>query len=273
MLINVKNIDDLKMSGIYCILCLTNGKRYIGRAKTFKARFSRHKHLLKTKKHSNKLLQKDWGIYGYHNFEFSILEITLSDNTLLFEREQFWSDFYNTFNREFGYSLGKCAKTWNFGRKATEEERNKLSQIGKSRMTPEKLLFLRNINKGRKWGPEYCAKMKLNFLGKHHSDKSKEKLSIAQSKYQQSLSKEQKRSTFCDKMKTYVFVSPNGDVYQVIGMRGFCEEFGLDRAAILRIWREKKGNKSHKGWTKYKEDKLPEQFISRNYGKVTETVN
>lgn len=64
---------DLKMSGIYEIVNLANGKRYIGSAKSFARRWAVHRCNLRKGKHHSAYLQSAWNKYGEANFEFRIL--------------------------------------------------------------------------------------------------------------------------------------------------------------------------------------------------------
>ena len=67
------NLLYLNKGGIYCILCLKNGKHYIGESASFLERAVRHWTLLKNNKHECLNLQKDFGLYGKEAFEFNIL--------------------------------------------------------------------------------------------------------------------------------------------------------------------------------------------------------
>lgn len=56
----------------YHIINKSTNKEYIGiTEKTFEERFKQHKKLLKSNKHPNWILQKDWIDYGEEGFEFS----------------------------------------------------------------------------------------------------------------------------------------------------------------------------------------------------------
>lgn len=73
--------------GIYQIVNKVNGKRYVGSAVNFAARWRVHKHQLRHGKHHSVALQRAWDKYGEDSFGFSILE-RCKRNDLL-EREQF----------------------------------------------------------------------------------------------------------------------------------------------------------------------------------------
>ena len=82
------------ISGIYEIVNMKNGHRYIGSSKDIYGRWVRHQGALKKEKHHCGYLQNAWKLYGKASFEFRILEKTTNDTKTLFEREQYWYDYY-----------------------------------------------------------------------------------------------------------------------------------------------------------------------------------
>ena len=248
-------------SGIYCIINTINNKRYIGQSSNLRKRYIVHNYMLRNKCHHNNHLQKAYDKYGNDNFQFIILEIC--DKNIV-SREQYWADKFNSFLGENGYNCGKCVKSWNAGIKYTREMRKRISILQKSLMNPKRLKMLRMMNIGRKHNKEYCLRMKKNFLGKHHTKESKEALSKAQHKYQSSLSEKQRRGTHSHRMGTIFLISPSGKNYRITGIRGFCDEFLLDRAAIFRVISGK--NKHHLGWKAYKKNNHKDTFIIKKYG-------
>ena len=77
-------------SGIYQIVNVINGKRYIGSSNDIKRRFTTHKYKLNKNDHSNKHLQASWGFYHVQAFRFYVIEYCSPE--LLFEREQMYLD-------------------------------------------------------------------------------------------------------------------------------------------------------------------------------------
>lgn len=62
-------IPNAPYPGIYRILCLKNGKFYIGMADNIQTRVKNHIMFLKGQySHENRFLQKDWNRYGKKNF-------------------------------------------------------------------------------------------------------------------------------------------------------------------------------------------------------------
>ena len=94
-------------SGIYSILNESNNLIYIGSTNNLTHRKNQHFSLLDLKKHFNKKLQNAWLKYGRENFSFNIIEECSLEK--LKEKEQFWINFYQSFEQDFGYNLVKMA--------------------------------------------------------------------------------------------------------------------------------------------------------------------
>ena len=84
-------MKDVKLPGIYKIMCIATKKIYIGSSVKPYSRFSRHKLELRNNKHSNLHLQNAWNKYGKGNFVFEILENCAKE--LLLEKEQYYINF------------------------------------------------------------------------------------------------------------------------------------------------------------------------------------
>lgn len=61
--------------GIYEILCLPTGQRYVGQSVCLDERIASHKHQLQRGSHINARLQKAWDIHGAEQFEFRVIEL------------------------------------------------------------------------------------------------------------------------------------------------------------------------------------------------------
>lgn len=96
-------------SGIYEIVNLVTGKRYIGSAVDIKKRWNMHKFQLRNNKHHCKYLQRSWNKYGKSCFSFDVLYKCHKSECVFYE--QIWIDFegyenlYNE-NPKAGSSLG-----------------------------------------------------------------------------------------------------------------------------------------------------------------------
>ena len=111
-------------SGIYEIVNLVTGKRYIGSAVNIDKRWSTHKSDLRSNKHHCKYLQHSFNKYGENSFKFNILyECTPIKDILLFY-EQLWIDFEGYDNL---YNESLLAGSVMSGRKHSEETKRKIS--------------------------------------------------------------------------------------------------------------------------------------------------
>ena len=142
-------------SGIYAIINLLDGKRYIGSAVNLKRRRWDHFSDLRNGVHKNGHLQNAFNKYGEDAFCYSVLELVF-DKSNLIEREQVWIDGY-----EFDelYNIARIAGS-SLGTKHSEETRKKISA---SRM-------------GNRWSVG-----NKNALGRICSEETKKKISLANS--------------------------------------------------------------------------------------------
>lgn len=82
--------------GIYLIINLINGKRYVGSSKDLYKRLYQHIWHLDNNKHENSYLQRSWFKYGKDSFEWEILEYC--DEQTRLEREGY---YINTIKPEY----------------------------------------------------------------------------------------------------------------------------------------------------------------------------
>ena len=76
----------LGKSGIYVILNIVNGHRYIGSAEDLRVRELHHRRRLILGKHINRYLQNAWNLYGENSFEFIVLHHCERADLLAFEQ-------------------------------------------------------------------------------------------------------------------------------------------------------------------------------------------
>jgi group I intron endonuclease len=111
------------MTGIYLIVNKVNNKVYVGKAINLKDRWRVHKWNLERNKHVNNYLQNAWNKYGEPNFQFEILEECEKEK--LIEREQYWMDFYSSFESDNGYNIKKIFEGVEYH---SEETKKKISE-------------------------------------------------------------------------------------------------------------------------------------------------
>lgn len=84
-------------SGIYEIVNLVNGKRYVGSALNLRQRWQGHRSRLRQQKHHSAHLQAAWNKYGEDSFDFRVLERCGRDELL--DREQHHIDIGCHYNK------------------------------------------------------------------------------------------------------------------------------------------------------------------------------
>lgn len=120
-------------SGIYCIRCLINDKRYIGSCINLAKRKKEHYDKLKQGTNTE-FLQQDYDIHGPENFVFEIIEVLEFNAELFVELENYYMDLYETNAKTHnkGYNKNKAVLI-------TEEQRKNLSNAIKGNTNSRKL--------------------------------------------------------------------------------------------------------------------------------------
>jgi group I intron endonuclease len=236
MLIN-RYLNLNKVAGIYCILCTVNNKRYIGSSVNIRGRLATHFNQLRKNNHFNSHLQSAFNLYGKENFSIEILEQVDDLNTLI-DREQFWINHHQAYNRERGFNWGECAKHPLMGIGHTEESKRKMSRSRISsghKPTEKHKNKLSYLFKGKKLSKERCKKISDGALLGHNKEKRLIKL-----------------------------VNPQGQIIIRLGLRALCKEFGLNRAALSRFLLSGK-HPNHKGWRLYEKGKIYTSIPEKRY--------
>lgn len=196
-------------SGIYQIRNLDNDKIYIGSSYYIRGRWNSHRSELRRNVHGNSYLQLSWNKYGEGSFLLEILEEC--DESILLEREQYYIDKLSSTNRDIGYNIALTAGAPMRGRKHTKETLKKVSESSRkwhenNKGSIEYDRYLENLSNsliGHKLSTETKSKISNSligkmtgsenpFYGKKHSNESKQKVSISNSKLTMSEIKEVK---------------------------------------------------------------------------------
>jgi len=90
------------MIGVYMIKNNLNGKIYIGCSVDIDRRLNTHKYKLIKGNHPNLHLQQSWNKYGKDAFTFDLIEEC--NDSILYEREHHYADYYNALNNKVGYN-------------------------------------------------------------------------------------------------------------------------------------------------------------------------
>lgn len=108
-------------SCIYLWINLVNGKKYVGQTQYFYNRMTQYKNVGATP-----YLQHAINKYGIDNFDIEIIEKIPVEK--LDEREQYWMDYYKSYEPDKGYNICQFAST-SRGRKHRPESIQKLKDV------------------------------------------------------------------------------------------------------------------------------------------------
>lgn len=132
--------------------------------------------------------------------------IELVLSAFLLEREQYWLDRIKPYERNKGYNLNKYA----------------------------------NSCLGTKRSPETIEKHRIASTGKKHTDEAKAKISHANKGRHHAPEED------TPKMKALIITDPQGNEYPILGIKKFCDEHSLSRAALMLVAKGKQAQ--HKGY-------------------------
>jgi group I intron endonuclease len=150
------------MKAIYSITNTITGKLYIGSAYEVKARWACHLSTLRNNKHHSPHLQRSWNIHGESAFVFDLVETGL-DEAILVVREQYWMDYYQSYDPSKGYNVnpiaGRVVTPWMKGKQHTPESKKKISDSGKGKVRSEESKKRYSDARKKMWAdPEYREK-------------------------------------------------------------------------------------------------------------------
>lgn len=214
------------MTGIYKITTKHNDKVYIGSSNNITKRFGSHISKLNRNKHHSPYLQAVYNKYGVKNLEFSIIELTLLENKI--EKEQYWMDYYKSYNRKFGYNVSTNASCNTTGEKI----------IFQYSLTGEFIKEWKSIS-------EACTFLKINNISQALKGKFAKKCGNWQWKYQKYTKLDSILAVYCSYNESGNFVK------QYNSLKHIKEEFkNLSKSNITRACKE---NKKCQGyyWKKY----------------------
>lgn len=165
-----------KICGIYCIKNIINNRKYIGQSVDIKKRHYEHLRQLRKNEHKNIILQTDFNKYLENSFIFSILEEIPQED--LNEREIYWIKQYDTYRNGYNMTHGGDINSMTY-EPIKEKCRKKLignkNWLGKHH-TEETKQLMSNQAKGRKMSQESRKKLSTTRiklgLGGQYGDKN-----------------------------------------------------------------------------------------------------
>lgn len=160
-------------SGIYCILCTANGKRYVGQSRNVQKRLSGHLSKLRHGQHHNIHLQAAFQKYGAESFETAILE--LCEEGMLDIRERTWISYLQATNHDFGFNHESGGTT---KKQSSDETRARISEARRKRhISDETRARVSKTMRQLFANPETRAKMLRNHHGRPHTPEARARMS------------------------------------------------------------------------------------------------
>ena len=154
-------------SGVYLITNRTNGKVYVGSAVCLESRRQDH---FCSPSQSSPILQNAMAKYGKENFKWEILEVVGYKKDLV-SVEQYYLDWFQSFDREFGYNVApKAGNTLGF--KFSPESRRKMSVAKKGKPRPTDHLHTPEAKAKRKRAVELKRLIKTGSIVPIHARRS-----------------------------------------------------------------------------------------------------
>jgi group I intron endonuclease len=220
----------IKLSGIYCFINKTTGKRYVGQTAYLAGRKGHHLLHLRRNNHDNSYFQNAFNKYGESDFVFEVLEVVpkledgTNDKVKLTEREQYWMDFYKSYEEDFGYNINPSASmNYMSGRTHTEEARKKISDAAKGRVLSEELK--KKMCDARRNTPSTSRDKQVKKEAKHEVSKP--------------------GKTYFE----YHVTTPEGIEHVFTNLTEFCALNNLSRTHLASMLNK---DTFYKGWTGYK---------------------
>lgn len=97
--------SDSTSCSVYRITCSITDQNYVGQTANASQRKYSHFCMLNLGKHKNNRLQEAFNLYGKKAFVFAIVETGIPAAKIN-EREQYWIDYYDSYNSGFNLTVG-----------------------------------------------------------------------------------------------------------------------------------------------------------------------
>ena len=173
-LYEINKKKEYDFSCIYLWTNLVNGKKYVGQTTCFHRRMKTYRYT-----YPNAYMEHAVKKHGVDNFDITILERDVPLDKLD-EREQYWLDYYQSYDMDKGYNICKVAGTTE-GVTHTEEWCQKHSEWLKEKWATDEdyRKFWHDKMSGENnyfYGKDFSGELNPMY-GKHHSQTTKDKLS------------------------------------------------------------------------------------------------
>lgn len=150
-----------KVSGIYTITNLLDGKIYVGQTSDFTRRKSRHITQLQNNTHDNEHLQRSVNKYSLSSFNIEML--VECDKELLNSEEHYWANLLNTFNKNYGYNL---RRTHPYVGVSRGYKKRSTFTIAKQEACKKSIILAQDSMRGKERTKEHIKNLTLSRHGK-----------------------------------------------------------------------------------------------------------
>lgn len=161
--------------GVYRIVNNINYKLYIGSSVHINRRIYTHIQALNGQYHGNVHLQKAWDKYGSENFSFEIIEVIDGTEEDIRKREQYWLDYYRSYDYNLGYNISHYA-IGGGGYEVSDDTRQKLSESHKGKVhseeTKKKMSEIKQGEHNPFYGKFHTEETKAQMRKSHQGEKS-----------------------------------------------------------------------------------------------------
>lgn len=223
-------------SGIYKIVCLANGKFYVGSTNDLVVRWQTHRARLRGGKHENAHLQNAWKKYGENKFRFEVVEYIAEDK--LFDIEQGYLDRLGAYERDVGFNLSRTAR----GPETDKLVKEYIVTLpsGQEVYVKNLLKFCREHGLGTYGGLHQVARGLINqcdgYKARYASQSNEE--------WRRTLQRPEKHGPGWK--GKYKITYPNGKIVVILSLTKFCKENGLSQGNMAAICRGERSQ--HKGY-------------------------
>lgn len=215
------------ISGVYSIVCKSNGRAYVGSTKNLKKRISQHYSALNKRVHYSILLQRSFDKYGLQDFEVRLLEECLNSD-ILTEREAFHIN-----------SLKACDPLHGFNNKL-DGKRPTITEKGKE------------IIRFKKSKDYHFQKDEIVYKGRNIHAFAKEHSVSSSGLYDVLHGRRQACKGFhlpgVKLPSPYRIMDPNGKIYEFKSIRKFAKLKGLDHRSLAFVLSRHKKYNHTSGW-------------------------
>lgn len=193
--------------GVYRIVNNVNYKLYIGSSIHVNRRIYTHIQALNGKYHGNTHLQNAWDKYGGENFSFETIEIIDGSEEDIRKREQYWLDYYRSYDYNLGYNMSHYA-IGGGGYEVSDDTRKKLSEAHKGKTHSEKTKKKMSEIKQGEYNP---------FYGKSHTKETRMKMRASHISEKAPLAKLTEEDVICilKMLCSYASISDIKNVYDI----------------------------------------------------------